>query len=182
MPVPIEQEEWRERIDGDVRSLGERMAGVESGMNALGRNFDKFSHAFEASIERQQEFSKTRWPLVLGVLTLVVIVVGGLAQGYLRDLNRIEADVKSIQSKRTSEADPVQDSRIGDAESEILGIRSNEHEIIMNNSVLASKIEELQHRREQVFDHMIDGHPVRIEKMLNSLDERVLRLESEKMQ
>ena len=171
-------EDWRNQIDIDVRSLsnvlskqGERLVGVEASISALGRNIDKFSHSFEATVERQQELQKTRWPLVLGVLTLVMVVIGGFMSGYLRDLNRIEGDVKAIQSNRKSEQDPVQNARIADAEAEILGIRSDDHSIMMTLSAVETRLDEWDEVRLMGVVHMQDGHPRRIEKMLQDLEQ-----------
>lgn len=107
-----DHEDWRTRIDGDVQSLGERMAGVETSMTSLSRNFDRFTHAFEASNDRQADLQKTRWPVVFGVLSIVTVVLSAFLSGYLRDLNRVESSVEDIRSHRISAADPVQDANI----------------------------------------------------------------------
>ena len=121
---------WRTRIDIDVRSLSERLAGVETGMSALGSSFDRFAHTFEASERRQQELGKTRWPVVFGSLTLALIVVGGFLSGYVRDLNRIERNVEVIRGDRKSAEDPRQDVELKDLNAEVTSIRANEHETI----------------------------------------------------
>lgn len=110
--IPGNHDDWRVTIDSDVKNLGERMAGVETGMESLGRNFDRFTHAFEASDNRQAELAKTRWPVVLGVLSIITVVLSGFLSGYLRDLNRVEENVKTIQSKRVSAQDPAQNLQI----------------------------------------------------------------------
>jgi hypothetical protein len=158
-------EEWRGRIDTDMHKFGERLVGVESGVSALGRSFDKFSHSFDATVQRQQELQKTRWPLVFGVLSLVVVVIGAFMSGYLRDLNRIEADVLKIQSHRISENDPVQDTVINDNRAEIVAIRLNEHATVLNDATIATQIKELMTRKEQILAHMMDGHPGTMERM-----------------
>ena len=176
--MPEINEEWRDRIDTDVRNLSERIAGVEAGIDSLGRSFDKFSHAFENSIERQGELQKTRWPIVFGVLTLVLVVIGGFMSGYLRDLNRIENAVSKIQSKRWSENDPVQDARLNDVEKEVISIRANEHQILEDNAVMMSLLELEQVQHERVRSHIEDGHPRRVEALIDILSMKMSTLES----
>jgi hypothetical protein len=160
-------EQWRGQIDGDVRNMGERLVGVEAGISALARNFDKFSHSFEATVERQNDLQKTRWPLVFGVLSLVVVVLGAFLSGYLRDLDRIENDVLKIQSNRISKNDPVQDVYIRDNRSEVESMRLNEHKILTDNAAIMKQLEEWEHIKNQGVKHMGDGHPARTEAMLD---------------
>jgi hypothetical protein len=160
-------DEWRNQIDTDFRHMGERLVGVEAGISALSRSFDKFSHSFESTVARQQELQKTRWPLVLGVLTLVLVVISGFMSGYLRDLNRIEDDVLKIQAHRISEEDPVQNARIDDNSAEVTGIRLNEHKILTDNAAIMMQLEEWEHIKNQGVNHMGDGHPERTEQMLD---------------
>jgi hypothetical protein len=170
-------EQWRGQIDGDVRNMGERLVGVEAGISALARNFDKFSHSFEATVERQNDLQKTRWPLVFGVLSLVVVVLGAFLSGYLRDLDRVEGDVISIQSKRVSEEDPVQNSTILDNLREIQGIRLNEHKVMTENVKLQTILDEWRPIKDMGVAHMSDGHPGRVEAMLKEYVDHMVRLE-----
>jgi len=165
--------EWRERIDEDVRTLGadvklmgERIVGVESGISNLGRSFDRFYQSFEKSSTNQRELQRTQWPVIFGTVSILLILGGALGSGYLRDQNRIEKDVTVIKSKRISENDPVQDARIKDLEEEVIAIRANEHETILQDAQIATTVDELWERRNQVLEHMMDGHPRRIEGML----------------
>ena len=107
---------WQTRIDRDLRSQGERLTGVESSITNLSENFSAFTHAFEASNTRQRELSRTRWPLVLGVVSLIFMVLGAFLSGYLRDLNRVELNLKDVRSKRISEEDPAQNLRLTELE------------------------------------------------------------------
>lgn len=154
--------EWRDNIDRDVRNMGERLAGVEAGIFSLGRNFDKFSNAFEQSNNRQAELQKTRWPLVFGVLSLVMVIAGAFLSGYLRDLNRIEADVLAIQGKRVSQNDAPQDARIAHLGERMKSIENSE-------SVLENKL----------LNHVGDGHPRRVEEQVFSIRREMEQLHTE---
>ena len=57
--MPVDTDEWRERIDTDVRGLSERMAGVESGLKSLGLSFDKWTRSFETFAQTEREASRT---------------------------------------------------------------------------------------------------------------------------
>ena len=158
--------DWRSSIDTDLRRQGEQLVGLKTEVNALSDNFSKFTHAFEASSVRQMELQKTRWPVIFGVVSIILVIIGGFAQAPLRDLARIEGDVLLIQGKRISENDPVQDARIKDLEEEVIAIRANEHETILKDAQITTMVDELWERRNQVLEHMMDGHPRRIEGML----------------
>jgi len=176
--MPEINEEWRDRIDTDVKNLSERIAGVETGIQSLSKSFDKFSHAFELSLERQTELQKTRWPVVFGVLSLALVVISGFMSGYLRDLNRIEHDVNKIQSKRWSENDPVQDARLKDLEKEVISIRASEHNILRDNAIFTEELKLNKKYRENIREHIEDGHPRRVEALLDTHAGRMLNIES----
>lgn len=142
---------WRTRIDEDVRGLSERMAGVESGMTNLSRGVDRLTHAFESSSNKQQELSRTRWPVVFGVLGLVGVLMGAGLSGYIRDLNRIESNLKTVQTKRISANDPAQNLRLTELERR------------MNRSENA----DMDHRHAYIMRGAEDG--VRIEDLTNEV-------------
>jgi hypothetical protein len=169
--------EWKGQVDSDIRGFGERIAGVESSVTNLGRSFDKFSHSFESTVERQNELQKTRWPLVFGVLSLVVVVLGAFLSGYLRDLGRVEGDVIDIRSNRVSEQDPVQNATILDNLREIQGIRLNEHKVMTENVRLQTIFDEWRPIKDMGVEHMSDGHPGRVEAMLDDYVDHMVRLE-----
>lgn len=142
---------WRARIDGDVRSLSERLAGVETGMSSLGTSFDRFAHTFEASELKQQELGKTRWPIVFSSLTLALIIIGGFLSGYLRDLTRVELNLTRVEDaldqlmrNRTSAQDPRQDIELKDLNAEVTGMRLNEHKAIAHAADARSRINALE--------------------------------------
>ena len=142
---------WRTRIDTDVRSLSERLAGVETGVTALGRSFDRFAHTFETSEGRQQELIKTRWPLVLSAITLGLIIVGGFLSGYIRDLNRVERGQAAIEQKverikgdRKSAEDPRQDIELKDLNAEVTSMRGNEHDTIEHAADARARIRAIE--------------------------------------
>lgn len=137
---------WRMRIDSDVRTLSERMAGVETGMSSLGTSFDRFAHTFETSELKQQELGKTRWPVVFGALTLALIVIGGFLSGYVRDLERIEHSVETIRDNRMSSNDPRQDIELKDLQAEVTSIRANEHNAIDHAADAQARITGLERR------------------------------------
>ena len=139
-------EDWRMRIDEDVRGLGERMAGVETGMSSLGRSVDRLTHTFEASSERQVDLQKTRWPVVLGVLSIVTVVLSGFLSGYLRDLNRVEASVEAIREKRVSAEDPVQNAKLEDLQEEQIDIRAEEHRDMKRDSAIVERVRALERK------------------------------------
>jgi hypothetical protein len=137
-------EEWRERINRDVRSLSERVAAIDAGLESLGVVLDKFTHRFDVSINEQRLSHQTKWPVILGVLTLVVIIIGGFMRvsllGYVRDLNRVEKSVASINNNRTSWSDPVQDEKLKDIQDEIVAMRLNEHDTLKADAIIGEKV------------------------------------------
>ena len=170
--------EWRDRIDADLRAqrtdmhnLGERVAGVESGITNLGRSFDRFSRSFEDSKNLQQESQKTRWPVVFAGIGVVLVIIGGFSQGYLRDLNRVEGQVSKIQAKRVSAKDPVQDARLAELEGEIRLIRAEEQKILQRDADSSARIDVMMQHRHEIIEHTRDGHPHRIEKELHDLQD-----------
>ena len=166
MMPETQHEEWRERIDIDMRAQGERLAGVEAGVSSLGRTFDQFYKTFEQSSTNQRELQKTQWPVIFAVLGLVMIIAGGFLSGYLRDLNRVEDSVTEIKSKRISEEDPGQDIRLQDLEAEIIGIRANEHITFAKDAKNAAAVSTVAELRREFINHARDGHPARIEELM----------------
>lgn len=152
MPNEKIHDSWKENTESDIRRMGERLVGVEAGILSLGRNFDRFSEAFEASNNRQSELLKTRWPVVFGVLGLVAVIAGGFLSGYLRDLNRVEGDVTDIQKNRKSDQDGPQNARL---------------------DYLTDKMTDVEKRDESTLQslhrHTNDGHPRRVEEQVDEL-------------
>jgi hypothetical protein len=163
---------WRERIDTDVRGLSEDVAGVKAEVKGLANSFDNFSVAFERISLKQQEFSKPNYIVVFGIstigITIVLALIGGWTSGYLRDLNRVESQVEVIRSQRISENDPKQDIQLKDLEEEVLAIRLNEHKDIAIDASNQAKLESLMSLKEDFHNHRKDGHPQRIEELLNT--------------
>ncbi len=87
--------EWQTKVDSDIGSLAERMAGVESAMKNIGLRLGELVKVFDRHALMQQESTKTPWGLIIGSFTLMVVIVGGLmgafSSGYIRDIERIEA-------------------------------------------------------------------------------------------
>lgn len=160
-------DDWKNRIDSDVRKLSERMAGVETGMSGLTSSFDRFSIAFNESVARQRDMHRPQWQVIFGALTLIAIVLGGFVSGYVRDLNRIEYNVENIRSNRMSSADPVQDEAINDIQQEIISIRSNEHTNFDRDATNSTQLGVLMDYKESFIEHIKDGHPRRIEGLLD---------------
>jgi hypothetical protein len=177
-------EEWRERIDSDVRSLSERVAAVDAGLKSLGIAFDKFTQRFDVSTSEQRLSHQTKWPVILGVLSLVVIIVGGFMRvsllGYVRDLNRVEASVATIQGNRTSWADPVQDEKLLDLQQEIVAMRLNEHSTLKNDAVMGERVVNLQAKikaQKENFDELI-AREIQVHADIRSnLERRITQME-----
>jgi len=175
-------DDWRDHLAtldnelrSDLRQQGERLAGVEAGITNLGRSFDHFSRSYEEHARSQRESNKTQWPIVFSVLGLVVVIAGGFLSGYLRDLERVENNVVAIDTKletRVSDQDPSQNVRLSDLEAEILGIRENEHATFAKDAQNAAAVSTLKELRREFINHARDGHPQRVEAMLNDRMER----------
>jgi hypothetical protein len=166
-------EEWRERIDADVKTLGERLVSVEVGISNLGRTLDRIYQSFENNAQNQRDMQKTQWPVIFGVLSLVLIIVGGVGSGYLRDQNRIEKDVTMIKNNRISANDPVQDQRLHRLEQEVLGLQGREHAILQSGAELANTVEAMERIRADYIGHVRDGHPQIIRDKVTNLSEQV---------
>jgi len=175
-------DDWRDHLSSldnelrsDLRQQGERLAGVEAGITNLGRSFDHFSRSYEEHARSQREANKTQWPIVFSVLGLVAVVAGGFLSGYLRDLERIEGNVVAIDTKletRVSDEDPGQDIRLRDLESEVVGIRANEHITFAKDAENAAAVATVAELKREFINHARDGHPERIEQMLVDRMER----------
>lgn len=142
--MPEISEEWRERIDVDVRSLSERMAGVETGMSSLGRSFDQFTRTYEANAQTQRELHKPQWQIMISGLTLVLLITGMLLAGFIKpmekDVARIDAAVHAIQGNRTSWEDPVQNEKLQVLQQEILAMRLNEHDTLKTDAIMLERV------------------------------------------
>ena len=162
--------DWRDAMDGDIRSLSERVASVEVGITTLGKSFDRFTHAFETADERHMQASKTPWAILLGAATLMVtiftLIIGGIMSGYIRDLTRVEGDVLAIQSKRVSENDAPQDMRIDALAERMEEIKEDDHEV-----------------QRRISKHLSDGHPRRVEEQIVDIRRTLdhLNVEQDKM-
>ena len=171
MTEPYKNEDWRERIDNDVRTLSNDVAGVNAEIRGLADGFNRFSKSFENVALRQQEAAKPNYIVVFGIstigITIVLALIGGWTSGYLRDLNRVESQVEQIRSDRVSKHDPEQYARIEDLEAEVLGIRLNEHADISETAENRSKLENLMHIEKDFNEHRKDGHPARIQELLD---------------
>jgi hypothetical protein len=86
---------WQEKIDTEVSSLGERVAGINSTMQGINKGLGDLVKSFNIHNQLQQEATKPPYMFFIGAITLVVIVVGGIigafSSGYVRDITRIEA-------------------------------------------------------------------------------------------
>ena len=168
----VKHNDWRERIDKDVRILSNDVAGVKAEIKGLADGFNRFSKSFENVALRQQEIAKPNYIVVFGMatlgITILLALIGGWTSGYLRDLNRVETQVEVIRSDRVSKNDPKQDSRLDDVESEILAMRLNEHEDIRSDAQNKAKLDTLMHLEDDFNGHVIDGHPERIQELLNT--------------
>ena len=172
MTEPYKNEDWRERIDADVRILSNDVAGVKAEIKGLADGFNRFSKSFENVALRQQEASKPNYIVVFGIstigITIVLALIGGWTSGYLRDLTRVETQVEVIRANRISQNDPKQDSRLDDVEAEILAMRLNEHDDIRSDAQNKAKLATLMHLEENFNGHIKDGHPERIQELLNT--------------
>ena len=172
MTEPYKNEDWRERIDADVRTLSNDVAGVKAEIKGLADGFNRFSKSFENVALRQQEASKPNYIVVFGIstigITIVLALIGGWTSGYLRDLTRVETQVEVIRANRISQNDPKQDSRLDDVEAEILAMRLNEHDDIRSDAQNKAKLATLMHLEENFNAHIKDGHPDRIQELLNT--------------
>ena len=172
MTEPYRNEDWRERIDNDVRNLSNDVAGVKAEIKGLADGFNRFSKSFENVALRQQEAAKPNYVVVFGIstigITIVLALIGGWTSGYLRDLNRVESQVEIIRSNRISQNDPKQDSRLDDVESEILAMRLNEHQTIAADAQNTAKLDTLIKLEDLFTEHVRDGHPERIQELLDT--------------
>ena len=171
MTESYKNEDWRERIDNDVRTLSNDVAGVKAEIRGLADGFNRFSKSFENVALRQQEAAKPNYIVVFGIstigITIVLALIGGWTSGYLRDLNRVESQVEQIRSDRVSKHDPEQYARIEDVEAEILAMRLNEHNIIATDAQNRAKLATLLHLEDEFYKHVRDGHPERIQELLD---------------
>ena len=168
----VKHNDWRERIDKDVRSLSSDVAGVKAEVKGLADGFNRFSKSFESVALRQQEAAKPNYIVVFGIstigITIVLALIGGWTSGYLRDLDRVESQVELIRGNRLSQNDPKQDSRLDDIEAEILAMRLNEHAIIAADAENRAKLESIIKIEDEFNKHKDDGHPDRIQELLTT--------------
>lgn len=168
-------EERFERLDNDVRVLGERMVGVEAGVNSLGRTFDQFYATFEQTTSLQRNAQKTQWPVIFGVLALVLTIIGGFMSGYLRDLNRVENSVSAIKERRQSDVDPVQTSQIIDLAAKLEPLRESNNRVSERSARNEALAEEMRGVKNEFITHIRDGHPERVDAKIEVLKDEVER-------
>lgn len=104
--------DWSSKIDADVLDLTERTAGMESSMSAMHSAIQRLTKSVEHAFELQHASSKTQWPVLLSAFALVMVIVGGFLNGYVRDLTRVEDSVDYLTRNNVSMADPVQNAVI----------------------------------------------------------------------
>ena len=170
MTEPYKNEDWRERIDNDVRTLSNDVAGVKAEIRGLADGFNRFSKSFENVAIRQQEAAKPNYIVVFGIstigITIVLALIGGWTSGYLRDLTRVEHMVEIIQSNRFSENDPEQNSRLKNLENHVNHMGVELDSSIAHRAASIAYIKQLEKMELDVEEHAKDGHPDRIQDML----------------
>ena len=182
--MPDINEEWRERIEADFRELTADVRGLQTGVANLGTAFDKFTHRYDTNAAESRMSHQTQWPVIFAGLTLVVIILGGFMKvslaGYVRDLNRIEESVLTIQGNRTSLADPVQDEKLKDIQEEIVAMRLQEHTTLRGDAIMHERVAEntrtIDDRYERI-DERLKREIVVHDKIRGRLENRIHSLD-----
>ena len=116
---------WRKQIDDDVKNLIGTVAGLESGMKSMVNRFDVVIEDFKVHGAQLRSIQQPKWGIVIAGFTLTFVVMSSIFSavfiGYIRDVNRIDSDLRAVSSKRISEQDPVQTQAIIATD---LGLRS----------------------------------------------------------
>jgi len=86
--------DWRVAMEGDVKDLSTEVAGIKSEVASIGKSMEHLIIAFDRSSARDLDSQKTPWANYIAAGVLVVLMVGMVGSGYVRDLERIEQDQK----------------------------------------------------------------------------------------
>lgn len=91
----------------DTRSTDERVATVETQVSALHGDFSELkkqvSHLADVvtrGFARINEGSKTNWAMIFGSMSILLIIIGFIGSGYVRDINRVEEGGKALLEAR----------------------------------------------------------------------------------
>ena len=91
------EDHWRRRFDKDIQSLHEKVSqltstasSVDSSLKTVFGRMDKSEQMHSDTEQRQREQSKTPWANYIATAALVLVIIGMVSSGYIRDLNRIE--------------------------------------------------------------------------------------------
>jgi len=89
---------WRLTIDREVKDLSNEMSGMKAGMDAMNKTMLNLVDAFDGAQSKQQENQKTPWANYLSAFALILVMVGMVGSGYVRDLNRLENTLEKLQT------------------------------------------------------------------------------------
>lgn len=81
-------------LERDVAHLDDRLDGFEK---TVSRRFDQLAYSIENLSDTISESGRTPWGTLAGWAAVVVMLVGILGHGYVRDLNRIELEHSTLQ-------------------------------------------------------------------------------------
>lgn len=142
---------------GQVRT--DMQAGFTAAASARQADSDAISRKIDALANAQARGRETNWPVVLGLGTLVIAIVGGFFVMYFRDTDRVERNLVATLDRIGAVADAASDNA-----RDIATLRER-----------AEGNDERSYDRHVAQQNIIDGNMQQILQMMTDWDTRVQR-------